>query len=331
MKLTSWPVFAAGIMALALSACQPRTSTPKPDATAADEREARAAAQEALYEAALETALASRGAGEPAVWTLADEDTTIHFIGTVHFLRPDLDWRSEAVDQAIAEAGTLVFEADVMSPAGARAFTEFTGEHAYFNDGQQLTSLLDEAERQELQEALDYLNLPLGAIQTFRPWYAAVNLSILQMQKDGFDPQSGVEQVLEREARAAGKSFAYLETVDEQLGRLARLPDEVQVEFLISSAESLEEGAGFLDVLVDEWKDGDVNGLAALMSNRDMMGPDAVYDALLKDRNMAWVPKIEAMLDQPGTVLIAVGAGHLAGEDSVIKMLRDDGYKVEGP
>jgi hypothetical protein len=86
-----------------------------------------------------------------------------------------------------------------------------------------------------------------------------------------------------------------------------------------------------LDTLVSEWVDGDVHGIGLLMSNPDMMGSDDVYDALLKSRNEIWVGKIEAMLEEPGTRLIAVGAGHLAGEDSVIEMLEAKGYEVEGP
>lgn len=109
------------------------------------------------------------------------------------------------------------------------------------------------------------------------------------------------------------------------------MPTDVQVDFLVSSAESIEEGGDVLDTLVSEWVDGDVHGIGLLMSNPDMMGSDDVYDALLKSRNEIWVGKIEAMLEEPGTRLIAVGAGHLAGEDSVIEMLEAKGYEVEGP
>ena len=329
---TGWGALIVSAGMLALAGCGPKgTIESKPDPSPAAEREARAAERDAQYEAALAAARASHGAGEPAVWTLADDDTTIRLIGTVHLLRPDLAWRSEAVDAAFAEADTLVFEADVSSPEAAGEMMRFVSNHALFTDGRQLTSLLDDAEQAELQHALDYLGLPLGAIQTFRPWYAAVNLSVIQMQKDGFDPEAGVEQVLEREGKAAGKSFAYLESIDQQLGRFAALPDDEQVDFLISSVEAVEEGTEILDVLVEEWEDGDVAGLGVLMSNPEMMGSDAVYDALLKDRNADWVPKIEAMLEDPGTVLIAVGAGHLAGEDSVIEMLRARGHAVAGP
>jgi uncharacterized protein YbaP (TraB family) len=330
MKMTRWAARLAATGMLVLAACGPEAAAPagpSPEAALQD----RIAQQEALYEAAVAEAKASHGAGEPAVWTLSDEDTTIHLIGTVHLLRPDADWRSAAIDAALSEADTLVFEADVNSPEAGREMMSFISKQALFTDGRTLTSLLDKAEQAELQKALDYLGVPLGALQTFRPWYAAVNLSVLQMQKDGFDPSAGVEQVLEKEARAAGKTFAYLETIEQQLGRFAALPDEEQVDFLISSVESVEEGTEMLDLLVEEWADGDVHGLGVLMSNPEMMGSQAVYDALLKSRNEDWVPKIEALLDEPGSVLVAVGAGHLAGEDSVIARLRAKGYEVEGP
>lgn len=317
---------------LGLSACGSEPEGPAPSAQ--DEQARRAeqlAAQKAAYEEALAAAQASRGAGEPALWTLSDEDTTLYIFGTVHLLRPDVDWRSDEIDAAFAEADTIVFEADVTSRAAASDMMKFISTEGMLEGGQQLTSLLSEVERAELQKALDHVGLPLGAVQAWRPWWAAVNLSVLQIKQEGYDPNAGVETVLDAEARAAGKSFAYLETIDEQLGRLANMPTDVQVDFLISSAESIEEGGDVLDTLVSEWVDGDVHGIGLLMSNPDMMGSAEVYEALLKSRNQIWVDKIEAMLDEPGTRLIAVGAGHLAGEDSVIAMLESRGHEVEGP
>ena len=319
------------ILGLALAgpvACKEKV--PDPAAIAAQAEAARAE-QDAAAAAALAAAKASRGLGEPVVWVLSDADTTLYIMGTVHLLRPELDWRSDEIDAAMNAADTLVFEADVSSAEAGAEMMKFVREEGLFQNGGQLTNLLSDAETIELQAALDYVGLPLGAVQNMRPWFAAVNLSVMQMQKDGFDPNSGVEQVLIAEGKADGKSFAYLETVDDQLGRLARLPDDVQVDFLISSAESIDEGAAMLDALVEEWVDGDVNGLGLLLANPDMMGSDEVYDALLKERNETWAPQIAAMLETPGTRLIAVGAGHLAGDDSVIAMLRADGFEVAGP
>lgn len=317
-----------GLALIGPAACKEKAPDP---ASIAAEAAAAKAEQDAAAEAALAAARASRGPGTPAVWVVSDEDTTLYIMGTVHLLRPGLEWRSDEINAAMEAADTLVFEADVSSPEAGAEMMKFVRDKGLFANGGQLTNLLDDAEKLELQAALDYVGLPLGAVQNMRPWFAAINLSVMQMQKDGFDPGSGVEQVLMAEGREDGKDFAYLETVDEQLGRLASLPDDVQVDFLISSAESIDEGADMLDTLVDEWADGDVNGLGVLLANPEMMGSDAIYDALLKDRNEIWAPKIAAMLDAPGTRLIAVGAGHLAGDDSVIAILREQGLEVTGP
>ena len=317
-----------GVALAGTVACKEKA--PDPAAIAAQAEAARAE-QDAAAAAALAAAKASRGSGEPAVWVLSDADTKLYIMGTVHLLRPELDWRSDEIDAAMNAADTLVFEADVSSPEAGAEMMKFVRNEGLFQDGGQLTNLLSDAETIELQAALDYVGLPLGAVQNMRPWFAAVNLSVMQMTKDGFDPNSGVEQVLIAEGTMAGKSFVYLETVDDQLGRLAGLPDDVQVDFLISSAESIDEGAAMLDALVDEWADGDVDGLGLLLANPDMMGSEEVYDALLKERNETWAPQIAAMLETPGTRLIAVGAGHLAGDDSVIAMLRAEGFEVTGP
>mgnify|MGYP000306409678 CR=1 FL=1 len=101
---------------------------------------------------------------------------------------------------------------------------------------------------------------------------------------------------------------------------------------LYERALLFDESPLMLNLLVAEWAEGDVDGIATLVANPDGYGfTDAAYQSLLVKRNQAWVPQIEAMLEQPGSVFIAVGAGHLAGPDSVIVMLRDKGYTVEGP
>ena len=46
----------------------------------------------------------------PALWRLADEDTTIYMFGTIHVLPQGFRWRSAQFDAVLAEADTLVLE-----------------------------------------------------------------------------------------------------------------------------------------------------------------------------------------------------------------------------
>lgn len=340
MRVTSSiPAALAALGLLILPACTPEEEAMQIAAVAeaapacdrpADPAAARAAMAEAEARVIAE-AQASQGIGELALWTLKDDDTTLYLLGTVHLLRPDLEWRTPAIDAAILAAGTVVFEADTTSPEAGRDLMKFFTTEGLFTDGTQLTSLLTEDEVAQLTDALAEVDLPLDAVQPMRPWYAAINLSVLQITQEGFDPASGVEMKIEADAKAHGAAFEYLETVEQQLGEFARLDNCAQVEFLMQSAASMEQGTAILDLMVSEWADGDAVGLAALLATPDSFGSDAAYDALLKNRNARWSPMIAGMLDEPGTRLIAVGAGHLVGEDSVIAMLRAEGYEVTGP
>jgi len=329
----------AGAAALALPACERDVAedaapvvaeAPESCARPADPAAALAASEEAEARA-VAAAAASRGPGAPVLWTLKDEDTTLYILGTVHLLRPDLVWRTPEIDAAITAADTVVFEADTTSEQAGRDLMKFFSSEGMFSDGTQLTSLLTAPEIEQLEAALSEIGLPLDAVQPMRPWYAALNLSVMQMTQEGFDPSAGVEMKIEAEAKAKGAAFVYLETVDQQLGEFARLDTCAQVEFLMQSVQTMDQGDEMLDLLVSEWADGDTAGLGALMASPEEFGSVAAYDALLKNRNERWTPIIAGMLEAPGTRLIAVGAGHLAGEDSVIAMLRAEGYEVTGP
>jgi uncharacterized protein len=327
-----------GLSLFGLAACEPvdlnETGGPavvaenQPDTTA---RAADRAAYVAAADAAITAAQATRGDGTPALWVVKDADTRLYLLGTVHLLKPDQKWRSGAIDSAFREAHTVVFEADVNGAAAQRDMMTFISKQGLFQDGRQLTSLMTAAEVDAFGAAAGEVGLPVDALQAMKPWFAAMNLSVEKMKLDGFAGESGVDSVLEIEARTAGKQVAYLETIAQQLGRLAALPEPVQVDFLINTVDAIDGGGAELDLLVAEWADGDAAGLARILSDAALWGSPEVYASVLKDRNADWVPQITAMLDTPGTQLIAVGAGHLVGNDSVIAMLRAQGYTVTGP
>ena len=325
--------------ALALSACGNNEPAPVSDTDAVDVAETteappRASKEEILtrFEGALENARASSGPGAPVMWTLSDEDTVINIFGTVHLLRPDLVWRTDALNQAIESADTIVFEVDMKSEEAQRAIaTDFLARGMY-QDGRTLKEVLNDEDEAVISAAFDSIGVPLDAMNTFEPWMASVNLGVMKLVADGYDPNSGVETVIEAEGSAAGKSFAYLETISQQADAFDLLAEDDQVQLLYESALLLDETPRMLDLLVDEWADGDVAGIGSLMADPDGYGfTDEAYERLIVTRNEAWIPVIEEMLDQPGSILIAAGAGHFAGPDSVITMLRAKGYEVEGP
>jgi uncharacterized protein YbaP (TraB family) len=253
---------------------------------------------------------------DPALWVVKDEDTTIYLFGTVHVLKPGLSWFDEAVKDAFDASDELVLE--VIQPSDAEA--QKTVFSLAIDPANPLRSRLNEEQLATYDGAMTKLGLPTNAFDQFEPWFASINMGILPLIKAGYDPTSGAESVLTKAAKASGKEISALEGFEEQLGFFDTLPIDSQITLLLGSAEGIDETTPFVDKMVEQWGDGNTEKLAALLN--EGFGDPIIYDKLLTQRNANWVEWIDARLDTPGTVFIAVGAGHLAGKDSVQEQLK---------
>jgi uncharacterized protein YbaP (TraB family) len=250
---------------------------------------------------------------DPALWVVRDKDTTIYLFGTIHALQPNLGWFDSAVKTAFDASKQLVLEIPLPDPATARSVMLPL---ATDTSGVPLTQKLPVGERAAYAAAMTRLGVPPAALETFEPWFAAVTLSQMALQKAGFSAADGAEAALAAAATAQGKPITGLETLQQQLGYFHALPQVDQIDFLVSSVRDLDKFDGMITAMVDRWKAGDAAGLGALM-NEDLTSQPMLYKVLLVDRNRRWAAWIDQRMKQPGTVFIAVGAGHLAGRDSV--------------
>ncbi|WP_416831758.1 MAG: TraB/GumN family protein [Erythrobacter sp.] len=278
---------------------------------------------DAHMEAAGETALPSGPEG-PALWKVADEDTTIYLFGTVHALKPDVQWYDAEIDAALQSADTVVTEIK-MDPESEAAMQQMALQRGMFTDGTTLRSVLDEEQTAKYEAALAGMGIPAATFDPFEPWMAGLTLTMLPLLQKGYDPNSGVDKIILGKSGDTAKDA--LETVEFQLGIFDGMPMDQQVEFMISAAEGAGEAEAMLDKMVAEWVEGDAEGLAAVM-NENMEG-EGFAEVLLYNRNVNWAEWIESRLETtPGTVFIAVGAGHLAGERSVQDYLAERGIET---
>ncbi len=266
----------------------------------------------------------AEGAG-PALWVVRDADSTLYLFGTVHVLRPTTAWGSARVDAAFDSADQVWFE--ISNPDDQAALMPLVQQYGISPD-RPLSSLLTAEELTALNAAAAGAGLTAAQMDPFRPWLAGLTLSVAPMLRAGYDPESGVELILKARAEAAGKPVQGLETVDKQISILASMPEADQVAFLRSLLESFEEATVELDRMVGAWASGDVATLEAVAVDEMQSETPALYEALLVRRNTDWANQIQTMLEGSGTVFIAVGAAHLAGDDSVQEILEDRGVTV---
>lgn len=250
---------------------------------------------------------------DPALWVVKDDDTTIYLFGTIHILKPGLSWFDEAVKTAFDQSSDLVLE---MVQPDDQAMQQLVLKMALNPTGPTLTEKLPADKRAAYAKAMTDAGLPAVMLDRFDPWMAAVTLSVAGLPKLGYDPNSGAEKILTAAAQAAHKHIEGLETAEQQLGYFDSMPEPLQVKFLVSTIDEMPKMAGEIDKMVVSWSKGDPDALAATM-NDSMRDTPEIAKILLTDRNIRWADWIAKRMDQPGTVFVAVGAGHLAGPDSV--------------
>jgi uncharacterized protein YbaP (TraB family) len=285
--------------------------------------------QIAAYADALQAARESSGPGEPALWKLTDADSTVYIFGTMHLLKPGTDWQSERFRTAYSEADTIMLETDTSNPEAMKTVQKLMTEFGRFTETETLFDLLDADQEAVLKEASDNVGASFKAFRRVRPWLVTQQITTRQMMKNGYLPQFGVEAQLALQAQEDGKEFLYLETPADQLRALSAAPLQEQIASLVLRARTIDQFVTFLDQIIVEWLDGDIEGLGLMTSNPELQVSRDGFEALIIQRNRIWAPQLESLLDTDGTVLVAIGAAHLAGDEGVVKILERRGLKIE--
>lgn len=265
-------------------------------------------------------------AAKPALWEVSDPDTRIYLFGTIHLLPENYAWQSRTIDKAIASSDTLYVETlvDTKNPQALAAELARLG----FTRGLlPIASRIHPAKRPLLEAAIAKSGVPRHVYDSMETWAAAFTLLGTQFKEIGLHGQHGVEQTLREAFAAAGKPVGQLETNAEQLSFFDTLPQVAQRSLLEGAVETPQKMSGDFSRMIQSWASGDVEAIAETF-NRDLSGSPELKSALLTRRNANWSNWITNRLASPGTVLVAVGAGHLAGEESVQRYLEGRGYKV---
>ena len=267
---------------------------------------------------------AAPAVGAPALWRVADDDTTIYLFGTVHLLPEGLNWYGPEIARALTSSSELVTEiAD--DAAMAAEMQQLIATRAMLPEGENVRSLMSAENKAKYEAALAAMGVPAEAFDRFKPWMAAMTLSMLPLIQQGYNPEQGVEKTLMRQAGAPAARGA-LETAAQQIDIFDNLPQETQLRYLAEVVEQAPQMKAMIDAMVAEWAKGDADALARIM-NQNLTDP-MLADRLLYDRNRNWAAWIDDRLDRPGTVFVAVGAGHLAGANSVQEALAARGITV---
>ncbi|MCF8473116.1 MAG: TraB/GumN family protein [Emcibacter sp.] len=265
---------------------------------------------------------------KPALWVVEKGQNKTYLLGSFHLLPKNYTWYDGIIKMSFEASDELVLETDI-DPKATAEIQGLVIKNGFFQDGDTLKNHLDSAHYQKmLKHAKGLMGVDEVMAAKSKPWFMAVQLSVVSIMSIGMDPASGVDVALQSKAMEKGKPIHGLETPTEQMMALIDHPLKVQSEMLEDTLDKLDDFQSYIASYLAAWASGDSDKISDTMVN-DMAKHKEMYKALLVDRNNNWLPIVEGYINSEKNIFIVVGAAHLVGKDGLVNMLKEKGYKVE--
>ena len=274
------------------------------------------------------SAAPSLGAQERTLlWKVSEGDKSIFLLGSIHYLRKENYPLNQAILDAFDASDRLVLEIDLQNtPAGAAQ--RLTLEKAVYRDGSNLAQNVSQETYQLASKRAAELGIDMQVVQPMKPWFVAMTMLAVKLQRMGLDPKLGVEHNLAERAKGDGKPTSGLETLEFQLGIFDQLSKREQELMLRETAGELERIDKNVKDIVESWLKGDGERLAALLLAGMRQYPE-LQQKLVIERNRRWLDQIAKLVEQGSNARVVVGAAHLVGQEGIVDMLKARGLSVE--
>lgn len=243
-----------------------------------------------------------------------------YLYGTFHMMCKQDVFFSETMKQALTASKEVYFEMDLDDPSNTLGAMFFMN----MKDGMTLKDLYNDDEYTKVEAFFrDSLKMPLFALQKMKPLMLQSMLypKLLQCKQS-----SGVEMELLKLVAEQQKEVKGLETIQEQASFFDDIPYETQARELLKSLDSLSYWSAEFDKMVAVYKAQKLNDIEKMFNDSEFTSGENKA-ILLDNRNKRWVEQLSKIMPETN-VFVAVGAGHLPGEQGVIELLRKAGYTV---
>lgn len=287
----------------------------------------------AVVAVALVTAgCSSLNKGNPLfMWQVKSDTATVTLVGSIHVGQPDFFPLAEPFETAFAASPVLAVEVDMTDPEVLQKTGVLMMQKGMLPAGTTLADHLSPELWQRMQDFAAERDINLAMYQMMKPGIVAMVLVMQEYQKQGFDPELGIDKHFLDAAKEQGKEIRSLETIEQQLDLFFEIDDQLDDVLVAEFLDQMEEIGPMIERMVYLWNSGDVDGLDKFL--QEQVGEDPAmkdfYYKLLDDRNVVMADKIDAMLQGDTDIFVVVGAGHFAGDMGIVNLLGEKGYKVE--
>jgi uncharacterized protein len=191
-------------------------------------------------------------------------------------------------------------------------------------NGETLESLYTPEEYKRLENYFsDTLKMPMLLLQKAKPYFL---VALLYPRMMNCPSPSGVEEELMKVVKTDKKEIKGLETMQFQASVFDSIPYKWQAKELLKNIDSFSVYKAEFETMLDFYKNQQMDSLKTMVGKSEF-GSDKYDDLLLKNRNKNWVKQLKQIMENK-SVFVAVGAGHLVGNDGLISLLKKAGYNV---
>lgn len=261
------------------------------------------------------------------VWKVSKGDDVVFVGGTIHILTEGDYPLPKAFMDAYRQTDEVMFEVDA-AKMNTPEFQQELGPKVIYPDGKTIRDFITPETFKKVEKHLADRSIPSEGLIKLRVGMFTITLTIIELQRLGL-LGTGVDQFFTLQARNDSKSIEFLETVDEQVQLLLTMGEGYENEIVENTLGDLPELAEDMASLKKQWREGDVQGMM-----KDILTPmqeefPAIYKNIIYNRNVNWLPRLEALFGNDNTEFVMVGMLHLVGENGVIQLLEKKGYQVE--
>lgn len=264
------------------------------------------------------------------MWKATRGNTTIYLLGTMHFGMASLYPLPDEMEDAFHKSKHLIVEARI-DEVDQNKLNQGLKSFLLFTPPDKLSNHLSAPTKSALQDYLKWAGESDNLYESWKPWFLASYVNASIMKREGLKAELGIDRHFLKKAKEQNKTVSQLESVESQLKLLGGFPMDVQDKMLRISLLQLKNSAATTKLIEKCWRDGDADSIASITCQEADSDPAlrSVQRKIYEDRNQSMTSKLLLLLTVPGPHFVAIGAAHLAGPESVLEHLKEQGFSIE--
>jgi len=281
------------------------------------------------------TAILTNLYAENFMWEIQGGKSKAYLLGSIHTMPKDVYPLDEKIETAFSDSDVLIVEADPTT-LDQTEVNNFIMTNAVYKDSINLQTVLDEELFNNISVKMQELGLTEEQLKSFKPWFVSLNLGMGALQKIDITTGQGIDLHFLEKAHEQEMTILELETAVSQLEALSSMDDETQIDYLQYSLNDLENAKKDFMKMLECWLAGDAEAMnkqtkMKLLELKDELpGIVHYYNQIFVNRDINIAKKLAGYLEneEDHTYFVIVGAFHLIGDDGLLNLLQNKGYKT---